>query len=317
MRPRLEEAQTDIDVRPYRDEGDLDKMRSILIQGRQAGEPTYYVHVGDLNWWVFYLDQEDDLRQRAYLWERRRDGVVVGWALASPRFSAFDLFVHPEIWDTGQAESMFTWAEERAGDIVRERGGTSLQTVWVSEHDTRLIAHLNSRGFNRSDDHMICLQRSLDRDLPQPALPHGFSVRHVAGEHEAFQRAAASHAAFSSSQPLGRYQQRYLAFMRSPVYTPQLDLVAVAPDGRIAAFCICWLDGVNRVGSLEPVGTHPAFQRRKVGTALLQAALRCMLEHGMTIASVCVESANDAGQALYHSAGFRPLFKLYTFTKAL
>jgi ribosomal protein S18 acetylase RimI-like enzyme len=161
------------------------------------------------------------------------------------------------------------------------------------------------------------MQRELDRGLLQPALPHGFSVRPVAGEHEARPRAAASHAAFSSSQPLGRYQRRYLAFMRSPVYTPELDLVAVAPDGRIAAFCICWLDGVNQVGHLEPVGTHPDFQRRKLGTTLLQAALRRMVERGMTVASVCVESSNVAGQALYNTAGFRPLFKIHTFTKAL
>jgi ribosomal protein S18 acetylase RimI-like enzyme len=317
MKPCLEEEATDIELRPFRDEADLDKMRAILVKGREARGPTYYVHVGDLNWWVFYLDQDEDLRQRAHLWERRQDGVVVGWALVSPRFSAFDLFVHPEVWDTGRAESMFAWAEEWASDIVQERGGTSLQTVWISEHDTRLIAHLQSRGFARSDGCIICMQRELDRGLLQPALPHGFSVRPVAGEHEARPRAAASHAAFGSSQLLGRYQRRYLAFMRSPVYTPKLDLVAVAPDGRIAAFCICWLDGVNRVGHLEPVGTHPDFQRRKLGTAVLQAALWRMAEHGMMVASVCVESSNVAGQAFYSSAGFRPLFKLLTFTKPL
>jgi mycothiol synthase len=317
MRPRLEDAQMDIDMRPYQDEGDLDKMRAILLQGRQAGGPTYYVHVGDLNWWVFYLDQEEDLRRRACLWERQQDGMVVGWALVSPRYCAFDLFVHPELWDTGWAKPMFAWVEEWAGDMVRECGGTSLQTVWISERDARLIAHLQSRGFVRSADHMLSLQRPLGRNLPPPALPRGFSVRPVAGEHEAFQRAATSHAAFRSSQPLGRYQRRYLAFMRSPVYTPELDLICIAPDGRVAAFCLCWLDSVNRVGYLEPVGTHPDFQRRKLGTTLLHAAFLRMIEHGMTVASVCVESNNVAGQALYQSVGFRPLFKIHTFTKAL
>jgi ribosomal protein S18 acetylase RimI-like enzyme len=68
---------------------------------------------------------------------------------------------------------------------------------------------------------------------------------------------------------------------------------------------------------LEPVGTHPDFQRRKLGTALLHGALWCMVENGMTVASVCVESSNVAGQALYNSAGFRPLFKIHTFSKAL
>ena len=53
--------------------------------------------------------------------------------------------------------------------------------------------------------------------------------------------------------------------MRSPVYDRDLDIVAVSADDRIGAFCIVWMDAVNRVGLFEPVGTHPDFQRKGLG----------------------------------------------------
>ena len=57
--------------------------------------------------------------------------------------------------------------------------------------------------------------------------------------------------------------------MRSPVYCHNLDIVAIAPDGQIGAFCIVWMDPVNKVGLFEPVGTHPDYQRKGLGKAVM------------------------------------------------
>jgi hypothetical protein len=54
-----EVGTVNITPRPYRDESDLDKMRALLQAGRQAANGTYYVHVGDLNWWLFYPQGKD------------------------------------------------------------------------------------------------------------------------------------------------------------------------------------------------------------------------------------------------------------------
>jgi ribosomal protein S18 acetylase RimI-like enzyme len=105
--------------------------------------------------------------------------------------------------------------------------------------------------------------------------------------------------------------------MRSPVYTPEQDIVVVAPDGRFAAFCVIWLDPVNRVGLFEPVGVHPEFQRHGLGKALVQDGLRRMQEQCMNSAIVCAVCDNPAAHGLYQSAGFRDLDILQTFQKGI
>jgi mycothiol synthase len=58
--------------------------------------------------------------------------------------------------------------------------------------------------------------------------------------------------------------------MDRPGYDPERAIVAVAPDGRIAASTMYWTDSRNGLGLFEPVGTHRDFRRR--GRARLAAA---------------------------------------------
>jgi mycothiol synthase len=306
----------DIEPRAYHDAHDLEQMKALLIAGRRAGGPTYYVHVGDLDWWLHYLLQDQDRHQSIYLWEGEcADDDLSGWSLFSPRFGAFDVFVHPDQLGGERAERMWIWTEERMAALVATQGGDELCTMWVSEHDAALITLLERRGFSRSAFHHVYMTRALEGPIPAPALPPGYRVRHVLGESEATQRAAVSHAAFESHAPFERYDQHYRAFMGSSAYTPELDLVVETPDGRFGAFCICWLDGVNRVGLFEPVGTGPEWRRKGLGRAVLAEGLRRMQARGMWSAVVCVDYDNPAAQRLYAALGFQAVHKILTFTK--
>jgi ribosomal protein S18 acetylase RimI-like enzyme len=128
-------------------------------------------------------------------------------------------------------------------------------------------------------------------------------------------RAAASHSAFQSSKDFESYWRRYQHFMRSPVYSPDFDLVAVAPDGQFASFCIIWPDPVNHVGLFEPVGAQAAFQGQGLGKAVVLAGLAKLRACGMEWAMVCVEHDNTAAERLYQSVGFKKKFKLHTYAR--
>jgi len=304
-----------IELRPYRDEQDLEGMRQLLMEGRKAAGPVYYVHPGDLNWWLYYLDQ--DFKNRIYLWGDENYKTVMGWILFSPSFGAFDVFISPDPGLCDQRIGLFVWAEEQMSRLVGEQGGADLRTMWVSEHDHDLIAHLEGRGFTCSDYHLVYLQQPLNEEISKPDLPHGYCLRPVAGEQELEQRALVSHAAFGSSKPIADYIERYLRFMRSPVYKAEWDLVAVAPSGEFAAFCVGWLDEENQLGYFEPVGTHPNFRRRGLAVAVLREGLCRMQVRGLLTASVCVESDNPPAQKLYEALGFRKIHRLLTYVKVL
>jgi hypothetical protein len=56
-------------------------------------------------------------------------------------------------------------------------------------------------------------------------------------------------------------RESYQVVMCTWPYRHDLDQVVEAPDGRLAAFALGWLDAANRVGELEPVGTDPRCAR--------------------------------------------------------
>jgi ribosomal protein S18 acetylase RimI-like enzyme len=293
-------------------------MKALLILGRQAANGTCYVHTGDLDWWLYYPPVQREWSEIIFLWERAGlDGQLSGWALLSPAWRTFDVFVHPEEHGSLRAAEMYTWAEEQITRLVRQDGGKDIRTMWVFEDDQFLVNHLLQRRFVRGEDYMIYYERSLAAPLPEINLPAGFQVRSVVGEEDGQKRAMASHAAFGSDKPFEAYWPRYQRFMHSPAYIPDLDLVTIAPDGRCASFCICWLDTVNRVGLFEPVGTHPDFQRMRLGKAVMIEGLCRMRAGGMLTAIVGAESDNPAAQGLYRSIGFQAVNKICTYRKNL
>jgi ribosomal protein S18 acetylase RimI-like enzyme len=304
--------------RPYRDERDISAMRDILIEGRKANTPTYYVHTGDLNWWLHYLNQDESRQGNITLWEdANKNNEVIGWSLLSPNFLAFDIFIHPEANKSGIDEHILNWTENLVSQVVREKGGKKIYTTWIAEDDLARIAILESKGFTRDEYHLHYMSLDLDSFTSKLELPEGYHLRPVTGEHEVSKRAAVGHAAFGSSKPFKAYTQNYLRFMRSPTYPSGYDLVAVAPDGYFAAFCIPWMDPISRVGYFEPVGTHPDYRRLGLGRSVIQEGLILMRQAGMTTGSVCVEYDNSAGRGLYESVGFRIVKDICSYFKEI
>jgi hypothetical protein len=95
----------------------------------------------------------------------------------------------------------------------------------------------------------------------------GFDVvERVQGSEEDFASRAAAHR--SAFQPSRFRDEVYELVRATPPYRADLDCIAVAPDGSVAAYTLAWLDKKNRVGQFEPVGTHADHQRRGLGRAV-------------------------------------------------
>ena len=94
-------------------------------------------------------------------------------------------------------------------------------------------------------------------------------------------------------------------------------MVAAADDGRIASFCITWMDDVTKEGHFEPVGTAPEFQGKGLGKAVLTEALLRLQSMGMRHASVVTLETNLPACALYRSVGFQGVGRLGCFERSI
>src|SRR5215216_686036 len=295
-------------ARSYKDLDDLRAMLDLLSEGRRANHGAHCAHRGDLQWWLFYTDVPQEVwASNIRLWFD--DDQLIGWASFVPEEKAFDVFTHPDLRGAAREQEMLAAALEQMSFF------DDMQMMWVAEEDDVRVGWLEGNGFVREPHHFVYFTRSLSGPLDNPQLPAGFSIRTSRGAQDAQLRSVASRAAFGSTKSFEEYWPRTLRFMQSPVYVPQHEIFVTAPDGTVAAYCIVWTDNLNKLGHFEPVGTHPDYQRRGLGKALLLNALCRLKAEGMTDADVCTNHDNHAAIRLYESVGFQFDKRLLAFKK--
>lgn len=106
--------------------------------------------------------------------------------------------------------------------------------------------------------------------------------------------------------------------LQRPEYLPELDLVVAAPDGRLAAFCIFWLDRdpVREVsGQIEPLGVRPEFRGLGLSRAILVQGLRRLQQHGAERVYVITDNFRDAALGTYRAVGFEVVRDIWVFRK--
>jgi mycothiol synthase len=294
--------------RPYRGEDDLRRMLALCGAAHRDLVHGEYYHTGDVIWQLFRADV--GVTETVRLWEDR-DGNLRGFAL--PDNGTIVLQLHPALrGDDRLEDAMLAWAEQ----TCRSRATAPTLETDAFDDDAQRLAVLARRGYARADDGLVLVRfhQSLDAPLPAPASPLDFAIRHIADEADFPARVALHRAVWTNSRVTVESYRRMRAV---PGYSPELDLVAVAPDGTLASYCICWYDPESRTGLYEPVGTHPAYRGRGIGKAVISEGLRRLQAHGARLAIVQTNDTNVAAIRLYESAGFRIVSRDHTYRKAL
>ncbi len=99
-------------------------------------------------------------------------------------------------------------------------------------------------------------------------------------------------------------------------YLDNLDLVAVAPDGRLAAFCIGWLSPVSgTIGQIEPFGVGRELREAGLGRAILLENVRRLASLGACRVLVEMDTYRSPALDLYGSAGFKPIRDVHVYRK--
>jgi GNAT superfamily N-acetyltransferase len=290
-------------------------MQNLLMEGRSQTNDWHYPHVGDLNFWFFMVTCHLNPLEFIRLWHNAQ-GRLVGYAILGDDPS-FDCQVLPEYEGHGIELEAFAWVERRLIELVKQdadRWGGKLVSG-VRQDDSLRIAFLEEHGFRRgeyAEVNMICL---LDGEIPEPSLPLGCQVRAFAGESELSNRVEAHRQVWHPWTVGNVSDQDYTTFMHIPGYDQQLDVVAVASDGVIAAYVNGWIDPLNQIGDFGPVGARQTYRRQGFTKAVLLECMRGMVEAGMKRVIVSTGETNEAGLRLYGSVGFKIVNKYFEYVK--
>ncbi|HEX2980521.1 MAG TPA: GNAT family N-acetyltransferase [Anaerolineaceae bacterium] len=258
----------------------------------------YYLWHGNLN--IEHLN----LSEVISIWETEENEFAA--VLTPEALGEAFLQVHPAWRSLALEEEMLEQAEARLAKTGAD--GHQRLTVWAHAGDELRRDLLRRRGYQPQPGAEYQRRRPVDASIPVAPLSPGFSVRALGDGLELLERCYASGLAFHPDEPNVALENRqdptwYRNIQTAPLYRRDLDLVAVAPDGAVAAFCTVWFDDVTRTGMFEPVGTVPAYQRRGLGKAVMAEGLRRLQRLGAVTAYV--GSYSPRAHALYAAMGFR------------
>ena len=179
--------------------------------------------------------------------------------------------------------------------------------------DHALVRMFTENGFELLPERSLRYSRSLQEPIPPCPLPEGFRLRTATGIDEVEALVALHRAAFDSDHMTVEYR---LAMMNAPQYAPDMDWLIVAPDGTLAAFCIGGLEEDDpSEGYLDPVGVHPAYHGKGLGSAIMTAGLIELQKRGLRQVNLGTSSQNQAMQALARKMGFQLVSESLWFTK--
>ena len=296
---------------PYHSQ--LDKYQMAALAARFFADN---MHVVDLPYRLSSWALDDP--ENAALWFNEKQELV-GWAVLQTPFWTIDYAYHPAA--AGLLPEILDWADQRARQVIDTPYGRPAWFVNAFKGQAERAQALEAAGFECQADvgenswSKVLLCRSLQTPVKVYNPPAGFTVRPLAGENEAAAYVELHQTVFESKNMTLEWRQRTL---QHPDYTPELDIVVEAPDGRLAAFCICWLDratGSAAAGHVEPLGCHPDFRRYALGRVALSHGLQRLQAHGAQQIYVETDSYRNTAYRLYEFFDFELLQDVQVFRK--
>jgi ribosomal protein S18 acetylase RimI-like enzyme len=290
-------------------------MQELLMQARRLTNDWRYAHVGELAFNFFMIAIHLNLQDHIRLWHNQEK--LVGFAILGED-PLIDWQILPAYEWIGIEEEALAWAETRIVDLRKadEKTWGGDLVSGSREDNPERIDFLEKHGFTyRGDFSEVNMILSLADPIPTPQLPDGFQVRAFLGSSEMADRALVQHDVWQPWSVGDVSEADYDIMTKMPGYDRNLDLVTVSPTGEIAAYVNGWVDPLNKIGDLGPVGAREAYRRRGLTRAAQLECLRRMKDMGMDRASISTGFSNVPAQKLYQSIGFKIVNRYLDYTK--
>jgi GNAT superfamily N-acetyltransferase len=152
--------------------------------------------------------------------------------------------------------------QQRSGPDVGLRFEVSDAATWL--RDVFRAAGLHEQEFTGHE-----WEYELNRRSGGARIPEGFVVDSLGDDRDADYTGIAEciRAAFGSERDVAATLR---SIERNPMFRPELSVFVRSPDGRVAAYCRGTVNPGNGVCGIDPVCTHPDFQRMGLARAVIQ-----------------------------------------------
>ena len=272
------------------------------------------LHVVDLPYrfcsWAF--DNPENIR----LWVDENQEIVA-WAVLQAPFWTIDYVCDPK-YESDLHQEILSWADQRARAVRDTPYERLAWFVMVFSGQSSRIRDLEKAGFKCQSDvgedswSKVLMRRSSPARIEVNKPPAGFIVRSLEGETEVTKYVELHQSVFESKNMTVAWRTRTL---KHPDYRPDLDLVVESPDGRLVAFCICWLDKNSMTGHIEPLGGHKDFRHFGLGRVAISEGLHRLQSLG--VQNIFVETDNYRNPAfrLYESFDFQTIRDVLVYRK--
>lgn len=280
-------------------------LRSVMSANNRR-DLCWHVTRWDYLFWSIKSEYEQiNFEESVFIWETG-NGQIAAVLHPEDRGCVF-LDVHPDFRTNELEEEMIATAEKYLTSSTLDRDRKPRLWVWIDSQDKMNQETLVRRGFQRMERAGIKEykhRRYLDEPLPDVPTTPGYTIRVLGGGLELLERCYAMGLGFRKDDVNAAREKRdhpewYRSLQSAPLYRRDLDIVAIAEDGSIAAFCTIWFDDVTRTACFEPLAAIPAHQRRGLARAMMIEGMHRLKRMGCKVAFV--SGSSDAANALYSS----------------
>jgi GNAT superfamily N-acetyltransferase len=303
VRRAPEEDGMKLKMRTYKSEDDFWQLRNFLREVFLLNDRLEHSwSVSRLDYWRWHLIQtcrvHESVEQGIMLWENSSDQLAA--AVTSLGGGEIRLHIQPQMRSAQLQDEMLAWAEEHVSGL--DEDGRRYLILPVDVGDLQLQETLISRGYVKGSGISRKWRRDLDAAVPDAPISAGYVIRSMGGPEEYPARSWASWRAFHSDEGDENYDgdsSWYGNLQSAPLYRRDLDLVAEAPEGGIAAFCVIFYDDYTRSAVCVQVGTAAEHWRRGLGKAVILEGMRRLQRLGCT--RVFATAYEEPANALYGS----------------
>jgi GNAT superfamily N-acetyltransferase len=232
--------------------------------------------------------------------------------------------VHPTQGSSTIEAEILQWSEQRMREVGNQADLPVKLRTRVRNNKILRERLLEQQGFT-TERYFLTMACTLAQSLPSLKLPDDFTLRQLRGEQdirawvELFNESFIDH---WNHQDVTAMSVRH--WLKNPHYKPELNLVAVAPDGTFAAFCIGYInqEEITRTrrneGWIKLLGTRRGFRKLGLGRAMLLAGMSQLREIGVERVKLGVDAQSMTNATrLYESVGFQPIYTWLSYVKKI